>query len=165
MIKNSQGLGNSAEYLVCYELQRRGIPVWQLGGNNKRWDIIFQSSDDEFLPGQVKARTQSTLSFKREDLVLSKGYYFVWYCPGISTHSNSLRLSNQLKRITEDKIDNPSTSTLLIYSSEMILGMLERASSRASNFGKASFMTNLTAQDICDGIDGNNLFFQLYGVK
>lgn len=162
---NKHGLGNSAEYLVCYELQRNSIPVWQLGGNNKRWDIVFQIGEDEFVPGQVKARTQSTISFKTEDLKPSKGYYFIYFCPDLSTHSNSLRLAKQLMRITDEKLGSPTASTLLIYSSDKVLGMLERAQGRSSNVGKASLITNLTEQDIYAGLDGRLTFFQLYGRK
>ena len=79
--KTNQNKGNTAEYYVCYKLQKHGIPVWQLGGNNRRWDIIIQKNEDQFIPAQVKARTQNAVVFRKEDLILNKGYYFIYYDP------------------------------------------------------------------------------------
>jgi hypothetical protein len=164
-ITNSQQKGNAAEYLICYELQKQGIPVWQLGGNNKRWDIVFQVGEDEFIPAQVKARTQSTLSFKREDLNKSKGYYFIWFTPGYSRHKNSARLAKQLSRLTEVHLGKSAESAMLIYTSESILDMLLKGEGRASNEGSNSLITNLTEADITEGLKGYINFFDSYGSR
>lgn len=158
----NQEKGNAAEYLVCYELQRQGIPAWILGGNNKRWDIVFQAGEDEFTPAQVKTRTQSTISLKREDLKPSKGYYFIWYTPGTSEHKNSKRLAIQLEKITKDKLGEARSSTMLVYSAKTILSVLKKGEALPSNQGKSSLMTSLTKADIIEGLNGYQKFFDKY---
>ena len=159
---DNQNKGNSAEYLVCFKLQRRHIPVWMLGGNNKRWDIVFSTKKDEFLPGQVKARTQNAITFKNEDLIPSKGYYFIWYCPNESKDKGKDRLVNNLKKITKEVLGRETGSTLLIFNSKRIIKMCAKAKDRKSNIGKKSIFTNLTYDDINYGVKYYLKFMEKY---
>src|SRR5689334_21171332 len=81
-LTTNQQKGNTAEYFVCHELESRGIRVWQLGGNNRRWDIVFQATaDDDLVPGQVKARASKSVVFRTEDAEKCRAYYFICYAP------------------------------------------------------------------------------------
>lgn len=161
-ITNSQHKGNAAEYLVCYELQKRGIPVWQMGGNNRRWDLIFQCGEDDFFPVQVKARTQNSVTFKPEDIVESKGYYFIYYHPDDSTHSNKNRLVNALKKITKDVSGTESSSALLVFNSKYISEMCLRSCKRNSNLNKSTIITNLKIIDLKVGVEGLGIFIKKF---
>jgi hypothetical protein len=151
---NSQHKGNAAEYLVCYELQKRGIPVWQMGGNNRRWDLIFQHGEDDFYPVQVKARTQNSVAFKAEDLIDSKGYYFIYYHPDESNHSNKDRLVSALKKVTKEIIGVELSSAILVFDSKSIRDMCIRGAGRKSNINKSNMITNMKIEDLRIGVKG-----------
>jgi hypothetical protein len=67
--------GNAAEYYALYRLLSGGVPAWQTGGNNKRWDLIIQISPDRFVPASVKyAKTWLPILSARDEAP-SKGIY------------------------------------------------------------------------------------------
>ena len=157
--------GNTAEYLVCYELQKNGIPVWQLGGNNKRWDLVFLAGEDEFIPAQVKARSQTTVVFKKEDLIESKGYYFIWYDPINSNTKDKDGRVSYLEAATESILGARSNSALLVFDSVSIMALCNKSTSRPSNEGKSSISTNLTQPDIVAGLSQWKTFLATYAQK
>lgn len=164
-VTSNQMKGNTAEYFVCYELQKNGIPVWQLGGNNKRWDIVFLSGEDDFVPAQVKSRTQNTVVFKKEDLVESKGYYFIWYIPGESNGKDKDRLIKFLETETEKLNGQKADTALLVFDSKKIVQLCKRGETRPSNYGKNAIFTNLTQDDILYGLNFRKTFIKKFSKK
>ena len=160
--ETNQNKGNTAEYYVCYELQKHGIPVWQLGGNNRRWDIIIQKDEDQFIPAQVKARTQNAVVFRKEDLVLNKGYYFIYYDPASSKHKSAGRLVRYLEKATLRISGIKQSSILLIFDSKHVKEMCEKARNRTST-NKNTITTNMTNSDIEYGIKYVKTFFRKFG--
>lgn len=76
MNKNSMK-GNAAEHFVLYKLMRAGVPCWQTGGNNKRWDIFVQTAEDAFVPASVKFASTWLPIFSPRDESVSGGIYFI----------------------------------------------------------------------------------------
>ena len=69
--------GNCAEYLVLHVLLKNGISAWHTGGNNRKWDILVQTSSDDFIPASVKYASTRLPIFSEQDETESKGIYFI----------------------------------------------------------------------------------------
>jgi hypothetical protein len=160
MPTNNQDKGNFAEYYICYSIQKRGISIWQLGGNNRRWDVLIQKNDNYFIPAQVKLRTQKAVVYKREDLNKSTGLYFIIYDPSSSDYKSAKTLVRFLEKTTERKIGLKLQSIVLVFDSKRVMDMCIRAKDRKSNAGKPTITTHMTNEDIEYGIDYMQKFWR-----
>ena len=76
-MNNNQMKGNAAEYLVLHYLLKNGIPAWQTGGNNRRWDLIIQIGSEKLCYASVKFAKTRLPIFNKNDEIESRGVYFV----------------------------------------------------------------------------------------
>jgi hypothetical protein len=159
-LTSNQQKGNTAEYLVLHELEGSGIRAWQLGGNNRRWDIVFQGAeDDDFIPAQVKARTGKTIVFRGEDASVSRGYYFVCYTPVGERDRRTLR-EETLRLLNEQK-----DSVLLVFDSAHVVRLCDKAKNRASNQGKSYIYTDFDNGDVTLGLKTRVAFFEKFVLR
>jgi hypothetical protein len=104
IVKINQLKGNSAEAFVMYQLMKNGIPAWQVGGNNPKWDLIV-SLNDKLKNASVKfAKTRKPI-YTKKDEKLSDGLYFVV----VPEDKRDLRKNFKLLLFTSSKV---STSVI-----------------------------------------------------